>query len=107
MVWSDFEGVCRWRYRLMPLRPELSDAAEQLRREVGSDGRLMANPRRENFYEIIPGRRWYFVHVHRASRTIYLIASASVARIARPIQPAVESSQLRSEPAAPQPVAGV
>ena len=67
MVWSDFESLCHWRYRLMPLRPELSDAAERLRREVGSDGRLMTNPRRENFYEIVQGGRWYFVHVHHAS----------------------------------------
>ena len=97
MVWSDFESLCRWRYRLMPLRPELSDAAERLRREVGSDGRLMASPRRENFYEIVQGGRWYFVHVDHASRTIYLIASTSVARIASRLQPALERSRLLSE----------
>ncbi len=97
MVWSDFESLCRWRYRLIPLRPELSDSAERLRREVGSDGRLMTNPRRENFYEIVQGGRWYFVHVHHASRTIYLIASTSVARIARRIQPVLERSRLLSE----------
>ena len=97
MVWSDFESLCRWRYRLMPLNPELSDAAERLRREAGSGGRLMPTPRRENFYEIVQGGRWYFVHVHHASRTIYLIASASVARIDRRIQPALKSSQLLSQ----------
>ena len=97
MVWSDFESLCRWRYRLIPLNPELSDAAERLRRLVGSDGRLMPDPSRENFYEIVQGGRWYFVHVHHASRTIYLIVSASVTRIARPIQPTLKSSQLLSE----------
>ncbi len=74
MTWVDFEGLCRWRYSVMPVNPALRTYANKLQNEVGPDCRLSPSPRRPDFYEVDAPGGWYYVHVHHSSRTVYVIA---------------------------------
>ena len=80
MIWADFESLCRWRYRVMPVNPAQRTYARKLRNEMGPDCRLSPSPRRPDFYELDAPGGWYYVHVHHASRTVYVIAHFPDAR---------------------------
>ncbi len=74
MIWADFENLCRWRYRVMPLNPALGTYTQKLQREMGTVCRLSASAGRPDFYEVDAPGGWYYVHVHHPSRTVYVVA---------------------------------
>ena len=95
MVWSEFESLCRWRYRMMPLKPGMGPLADRLRKQLGPDCRISPSPGHEGFHEVINGSDWYLVYLHHASRTVYLVAhSAFEAMSAKRRNPLWEVAEL-------------
>ena len=81
MVWSEFESLCRWRYRMMPLKPGLGRRADSLRRQLGPDCRISPSRGHRDFHEVVNGTDWYLVYLHHASRTIYIVAHSALTAV--------------------------
>jgi hypothetical protein len=83
MIWAEFENLCRWRYRLMPLNPALGISAQKLRSDLGPLCKVSASPGRPDFYEVDAPGGWYYVHVHHTSRTVYVVAHSPSSGVGR------------------------
>ena len=87
----------------MALKPPLQPHVSELERELNRGTQIVADPKREDFFNIITEDAWYYIHVYGSA--IYLVEYLPLARQQRKVArdaPEVDEDTLKE----PQPVSG-
>ena len=63
-------------YNVVAMNEKLTSHVQTLAKELSSGISAYPDLTRENFYSIQLKGNWYYVHIHDAVRTVYLVAAS-------------------------------
>ncbi len=75
---NDMKRVAFTDYDLVPMNSALAAYLEDLAQAMAR-GHIVPDPDRKDFFDIMAGNHWFYVHIEPAAGTAYLIAHQVIA----------------------------